>query len=343
MPYRIYSRAGSPALWLDIKIKGRRRIRRSSGTADRKIAEALAARIEAREWTRLIHGDPAALSFAEATMIYVDDGKPEDFTAKLVAHFRNELVAAIKPGTIRAAARVIYPDASPATWNRQVITPTRAIINHAAGKGLAAWIKVSRFPELRPVRHAPDAEWLPAFTASAPPRIAALAMFMRVTAARVGQAIAIDWSRVDLQAGTAVIPAAKGYPERLARLPAAMVAMLANLDGNRQGRVFGFKQRWQVYRPWKAACTAAGIAYVPTHSAGRRAFATLMQRAGVDPKTAAELGGWRSLRLMLEIYTDADTSPGLIERVFGTNEAQSAPAKAPAKATNPRKIKRLPR
>jgi integrase len=170
----------------------------------------------------------------------------------------------------------------------------------------------------------------------ATPRIAALALFMRVTAARTTQAISVEWEKVDLRAATAIIPISKKHPERIARLTPELVAALANLipEGKEpKGRVFGYERRWSVYEPWKAACEAAGIPYVPPHSAGRRAFATSMARAKVDPKTAAGLGGWKSIRLMLEIYTDADESPDIINSVFsqklgmnGSYKAEESPA-----------------
>lgn len=247
--------------------------------------------------------------------MYADDGKSRQYTAALVQHFRDRKVADIGPGDIRAAASVIYPDAKPATWNRQVIVPARAIINHAASKNLAAYIRVKNFKELRPFRRAPSADWLPAFMAHADNRTAALALFMRITAARIGQAISLEWDAVDLQRAMALIPAAKGYPEQEAALTPEMVALLANLKKGE--RVFGYEHRWSVYKPWKAACEAARIPYVSPHSAGRRAFATAMRAAGVDPKTAAKRGRWASIRLMLDVYTDADENPDLINEVFG--------------------------
>ena len=324
MPHHLLKRPGSGNWWLDIKVKGRQRIRRSSGTPERKTAEAIAERIEAAEWGRLIHGDSASLTFAEAVLMYVDDGKSGLFTAPLVKHFRNARVMDIGPEDIRGAGRILYPDAKPATWNRQVVVPARAIINHAAGKRLAAYIKVKNFPEMRPVRKAPSGDWLPALLASAatPKRIAALALLMRVTAARIGQALRMEWSAVDLSRGVVVVPHAKGYPERQARLTAEAVALLANLDGERQGRVFGWEGRSAVYKPWKAACKAAGIAYVTPHPAGRYGFATAMRAKGIDPKTAASRGGWKSVRLMLDIYAGEDENPDLIEDVFGTFESQ---------------------
>ncbi|MDZ5697814.1 hypothetical protein [Chelativorans sp. M5D2P16] len=48
---------------------------------------------------------------------------------------------------MREAARILYPGASPATWNRQVVTPVRAIINFAAEEGLCDHFRMKRFPE----------------------------------------------------------------------------------------------------------------------------------------------------------------------------------------------------
>jgi integrase len=317
MPHNVYRRPGSDNWWIDIQVKGRKRLRRSAGTTDEGRAKALAERLEAQEWNRLLHGDTATLTFAEAVIIYVDDGKPEAFLAPLVKHFKDRLVASIGPEDIKAAAKVLYPDAKPATWNRQVVVPARAVINHAAGKRLASYIRVKTFKELRPVRKAPAADWLPAFMAHANPRIAALALFMRVTAARIGQAIEMRWGAVDLQSGQAIIPAAKGFPERLARLTPELVALLANLEKGK-GPVFGYQHHWSIYKPWRKACEDAGIPVVMPHTAGRRAFATAMRAAGVDPKTAAARGGWASIRLMLDVYAGEDEDPGLIDRVFGT-------------------------
>ncbi len=42
---------------------------------------------------------------------------------------------------IEKTARALYPNASPATLNRQAFTPIAAVLNHAAKRGLAriAW------------------------------------------------------------------------------------------------------------------------------------------------------------------------------------------------------------
>lgn len=325
MPYHLYKQEGSTNWHISVNIKGRGRIRRSAGTPEKAKAEALAASIEKQEWNRLINGDPATTTFAEAVMDYVADGKSEMFLAKLVGHFKNKKLGEIKAGHIIGACRVLYPRAKPATWNRQVITPARAVINHAAGKDIVPHMVVENFPVQTTPRRDPGKAWMASFISAAPLRLAALMLFMRTTGAPVGQALALEWRDFDLAAGKVLIPArlkGKGYPAREAELTPQMVSMLANLDGFKAGRVFGYRQRGSgLYKAIRKACSDAGITYATTHPVGRRGFFTTMHRANIDVKTASKRGGLASARLALDVYTDEDQQQGLITSVFGRFES----------------------
>src|SRR5687767_9883577 len=125
---RIYRRAHSPYWYINVAIAGRRRIRRSTKTSERKEAAKIAAKVIAAEWKRFTHGDDAALTFSDAVMNYVIEGKDATYLPPLVSYFQDMPVRGISAGAIRSAARVLYPKCSAATWNRQVITPARAVI-----------------------------------------------------------------------------------------------------------------------------------------------------------------------------------------------------------------------
>ncbi|WP_253075661.1 tyrosine-type recombinase/integrase [Bradyrhizobium sp. 2] len=58
---------------------------------------------------------------------------------------------------------------------------------------------------------------------------------------------------------------------------------------------------------------------------GRHGFATTTLRKGIDPKTAAKLGGWKSIRLFMETYAHAIDDITLNEAVFDTPTTQPAP------------------
>jgi integrase len=319
----LYKRFGSPYWYFDIAVAGRKRIRRSTRTSDRKEAAKVAARIMAAEWHRYTVGDKSALTFAEAVMLYIQAGRDETYLEPLARHFKDTPVKDISAGAIRSAARVLYPKCSAATWNRQVITPARAVINHAAENDLANYIRIKGFAESPPVKEAADRAWLDSFTAHADARYGALARFMVCTSARIGQSIELEWSNVDLTRAEVIIPASKKHPERKAHLTAEAVAALANLK-TRRGRVFGYRHRWSVYKRWRRICSSAGITYLPPHQSGRHTFATeMIVRNRIDPKTVATLGGWKSVKLLLDRYVHPENAKGIIEAVFGTNRAQS--------------------
>lgn len=336
MSNHVYRRTGSPHWHFSVTVPGRGRIRKSSGTDVKKDAEKLAAKIEAQEWKRHTDGDENTFTFAEAVIVYVADGKPNDYLGPLNAHFKARTVKSIRPGDIQAAARILYPGLSPATQNRQAIVPARAVINHAADRGLCPHIRVKLFRETPPARRAVDDPWLRRFRAHAPLKYAALVSLMATTGARIGQAIEIHWDEVNLQQGEVMIPPAKGYPERIGYLTPELVADLANLRAAKplrkrqkgHGLVFGLTSRSSVYRPWRAICEAAGIDYLPTHQSGRHTFfTTMIVRNGIDPKTAAELGGSASPSLLLKTYVHPENPREVIHKVFGTKRPQGRSAR----------------
>lgn len=319
---KVYRRKGSPFWWYTIsRVPGRARLRKSAGTADHAKATALAKAVEKAEWKRRTHGEAATLSFSRAALIYVENGGDDTYLDRLMAQFRDTPVEDILPAHIQAAARRIYPGRTAATWNRQAIVPARAVINCCADLGLCHPIKVKRFAETKPKRKAVDMAWHSRFQEHAPPALGAMMMFMLVTGARIGQAIAITPERLDLPKGEVVIPAAKKHPERTAYLPPVMVAMLANLTlrPGKCDRVFGFTRKEQVYPELRAVCWAAGIEYLGTHQPGRHTMATeMMVRRGVDVATTAKLGGWRSHRLLTETYVHSERERDVVNEVFGT-------------------------
>lgn len=311
--------------WYDITVASTRE-RRSTRTADRALAEDIKAR---REWElrrASVHGPETVLTFGRAVDLYTKQARDTRFLLPLYDRWRDALIKDITAGTIRQAAVDLYPDASAATRNRQAITPAQAVINFAADLDLCRHIRVKRFTEAKAQRRAVDHAWLAAFMAAASPRLAALALFMFTTGARIGESCTLTWSAVDLSAGKAGFPETKNGEAHDVYLTPAMVAALANLErtpGKGGGKVFGFATRHSVYRPWKAACAAAKIAYVAPHQAGRHSFATeMIVRAGVDVATTAKLGNWKSHRLLSETYVHPEGEQDTINAVFGTFTSQ---------------------
>lgn len=314
MPLRVYDRNG--IWWYRGTVAGRR-VHESTRTADRKTAERIANRAEAREFRRDLDGPAAVLTFGAAMVLYLDAGKPDRFMGKVLDHWKDTLVKDISAGAIRLAAIKVYPHAGPATRNRQFITPTIAVINHAATMDLCPpMVKVGRFAVGKKKRDEADWKWVEAFASEAPPKLGALAMFGLLTGARISAITDLQWSAVDFDRREVVLWRTKNGHDHVSHLPPGLVVALANLDTDRSGKVFGYASRHSIKSAWAAAIRRAGIRPLTPHAL-RHGFATGLLRAGVDPVTVAWLGGWESPQLVMNIYGHAMKDRTVTNRLAG--------------------------
>ena len=302
--------------WYSFTVDGYR-FRRSAKTTDRRLAEDIASKDEWRQRHAAVHGAESVLTFGEAVALYHGHGRDDRFLLALLDKWEKVKVKDLTPEAIRRAAPEIYPGRAPATWNRQVITPARAVINYAAECGFCHHIRVRRFPEAKKERTPGDRVWLEKFmNACHKPNLAALARFMFETGARIGEATKLRWENVNLQEGKASFGMTKNGEPHTVWLSPAMVADLANLET--EFKVFGFSTRHSVYRAWNKAVNEAKIEKLSPHEAGRHGFGTeMIVRHGVDIPTVAKMGNWKSHRLLSETYAHPERERETIMKVFG--------------------------
>lgn len=299
MPLKLYRRGKT---WHYRGTVAGRRLRGSTKSQSKEIAERVASGEEQRHWRGHLDGPASVLSFAQAAMLYRQAGRSDRFLRTIEDHWKDTPVRLITAGAIRASAIQLYPTAGPATRNRQVIVPTQAIINHAAEHELCPHIRVKRFPVLKVEKTPATWPWVQAFMAHATkPNLAGLACFMFLTGARVSEALAVTWADVDLTSRRALIRQTKIGVERRAHMPPELVAALANIPGDRKGRVFSFKSAGNCKTQWAGAIRRAGIKPLSYHAC-RHGFATGLLDQGVNPKTVAQRGGWKDTRHVFETY-----------------------------------------
>ena len=309
-----------------------RRLRGSCQTTNKDIAARQIAEIETKHWKHRFDGPQAILTFSQAALMYRAAGKPTRFLARIEDYWRDALVKDINQGAIRKMAIDLYPKAVGATRNRQAIVPCQAIINHAADSELCPHIKIKRFKSEKKMKEPFTLEWVKAFRQHASPQLGALALFMFVTGARVSEALRVQWDDLDFKTKTVIIHKTKISEGRVAHLPDPLITALANIP-KLQGRpVFLYRNRNDCYRAWDTAVKRAGIKRMTFHS-GRHGFATTALRSGIDPKTGAWLGGWKSIRHFMETYAHAIHDIPLTERLLDTPLTQDEKqiAKSPAK------------
>ena len=170
-----------------------------------------------------------------------------------------------------------------------------------------------------------------------------LLLFLVGTGARVGEALALPWSDVDLAAGVATFRntpdrRTKSGRDRTVHLPPAAIVALANLP-HRDGAVFRTQkgQRYegesgQFKTAWAGAMRRAGLldeAGEPLCSphALRHTWATWYMAAKPNPLALMHAGGWSALSLV-ERYAHLagiDTVPQ-IARVWGVASPDEFPA-----------------
>ncbi len=285
-----------------------RRIEKSTGTTDRNRAEAMRIKLEGELLDRYTFGDGYVATFAEAVNRYLDDGKDSRFLCPLLDRFGDWPLVKIKTTHVKDAAQEIYPNASAATRNRQVLTPMSAIINYAADHELCNHIRLRRYKESKVERCAVSREWLDAVMLQCPENLATMLMFMTLTGSRVGDACALRWKDVNLVNGFVTLPWPKsGTPERVA-LSAPLIAAMANLSIPRRDPVFGYAHRWSVYGTLRRACKRANVDYHTPHEIGRHTFATWLLEQGHSLKFVMEAGRWASTRLVGEVYGHIERS-----------------------------------
>jgi integrase len=268
----------------------------SAGTADRKVADKERQRIE-REIESGRFAAAAGPDFMSAAISYLEAGGEARFVAPLSAHFGALPLGELDQAAIDRAAVALYPNATPATRNRQVYTVVSAILKHAGVEKALRRPKGAR-GRRRPHFLAPDqANALIAAAEGGQPRFGALLTFLFGTGCRLSEALRLRWDDVDLSRSTAIIRETKNGRPRVAHLPPVVVAALANVQGNLAGSVFRMTKCGRIYAWLDEAATAAGVVIpdgVAFHICRHFYGAAMRRYAGLDTSGLVATGAWDS-------------------------------------------------
>jgi integrase len=266
---------------------------RSTGTADRRTAQGLLNtwREEARRLAVNGH-KPDVPTFASAVASYLKADHSPRFLDPLLEHFKEKPLDEIDQKAIDDAAVALYPNATAATRNRQVYSPVSAILRHAGvvivirrpkgaqGKPRTAWLDQREAFALMSASDAQGATF------------GALVKLLFYTGARLGEALALEWSDVDLDRFQVVLHQTKTNDARTAIVPQIVTKSLEALP--RDNRVFyPFTRGSHLYSLLTDAAEAAGVE-IPKRLGfhiARHTWANWMRRyAGLDTAALVETG-----------------------------------------------------
>jgi len=283
----IYRRPDSPNWWASYIDANGKRVRRSTGTTDRKEAEALLAkwRLEAhkeRQW-----GEQPNRTFSELMVGYLRHSEMDkrpwgyrrdlDATRHLRAHFGGMELHELSPALVRAYFDRRRAEVSSSTVNRELCVLSAAINyarrewewdipNPVSGRklrepeGRVRWIMRE---EANRLLEAADRE----------PQAGHLPDFIRLalnTGCRKGELLRLEWVRVDLQAGLIRLEADHTKTQRRRGVPMNADAQEAMLSRAR------YRARYCPASPW-VFCHEDGSRIGDV----KRSFAKARERANI--------------------------------------------------------------
>lgn len=321
MAFNIVKRHNGNFWYLRGTINGKR-YDESTGTSNRKIADAYRVKREQEIHLEAIHGKAVFATFAQAASHYVEQGGDSRFLEPVLRHFGHMPLATIGQEQIDHAARKLYPAVQGSTRNRQVYSPVSAVLHHAARLG---WCP-------RPIIRRPKApvgrvRWLTKQQAAellgaAEPHIKPLIAFLLLTGARVGEALWLDWSNIDLHRAHVQFLDTKNGTSRGVPLHWSLAWELARLQ-HRTGEVFRRPDGLPYSRPninnpldssagtriktaFQGAVRRAGLTDFHPHDC-RHTWATWHYRANRDLGALMRLGGWKTMSMVMRYaHTNVD-------------------------------------
>lgn len=281
----------------------------TTGTDDRKAAEAIRIKREASILTRSIFGRRATVSFAEAAASYLEQGGEARFLGRenpetgkwsgLIGHFMTTPLCDIDQEAADAAAAKLYPGTAAATRKRQCYIPLIAVLNHAADR---KWLNPPRITAPK-VKEQPT-EWAtPEYVAKllphCAPRLRRFVVLIVYTGARLAEALRVDWDKdIDLAGRHLTLRRTKNGKMRTCHIPDPLLIELSDVPEDiRHGPLFEWKDKTSLRRPLMNACKRANLPYLTIHQLGRHTYATWLRRyAKRDLKGLQHDGGWDSIQ-----------------------------------------------
>jgi len=314
----VYLRPDSRFWWIDVVLPNGRRVRESSGTADRGEAEALVANLKAEAFKEAHFGVKPKRSWQEAVVRFLEVKKSLRSARDVKRICRilhpllgDKLLQQINGDAVWSITETLSRRGiAPATVNRYLAT-IRGILRMARDE----WQWIDSFPKVKllPGEVARD-RWLTReeadrLIAACSPHVAAIVRFALATGCRASEITGLEWCRVDLERRTAWLNQTKNGTPRGVPLNVDAVAVLEAEVGKHP--VFCFTYRgepiaWELTNSaWHHAIRKAGITDFRFHDL-RHTWASWHRQAGTSCDELKDLGGWKS-RVMVDRYAKFGT------------------------------------
>jgi len=301
--------------WIPIRqpngVIARRRIERSSYSSRRADAQILCDEL-AKAYEQRALAVVRPLTFARAVTNYLGSGGEARFlTPALLKLIGVMQCSEIDDTTMVDLAKALYPDATPATLNRQLYTPIIAVLKQASKSKACA-----RPDFTRPRGHddvadmpVPRKLWFRKVLPELTPHMAAMIMFLTLHGRRPKEAMDCTPADYDPEAKRISIRTKSGDLMQVEL--AEPVWQAIEMYPWRRGPglfVYTYEARRAAMRALERACERAGVEHFGMHTVGRHTFATRLLDQGYSVKHTSRAGGWANEKMVLRRYGHLERS-----------------------------------
>ncbi len=303
--------------WIDLRTPSGERVRRSSGTANKRAAQEYHDRLKAELWRVAKMGDNPEYTFEQTAVrfLQISEGQ-KDYKTKVrhIRYWRDQFsgraISSLTTEEITDAlpTHAIYKNKgrvklTPATRNRYLAT-IRRLLSLCAEWG---WIKTT--PKLRAAKEPTvRVRWITRedatrlINAISREWLKDAALFALATGMRAGEILSLEWTAVDLSRKIAWVTAgrAKSQKARAVPLNDEAVAIIRRRMGTHFTRVFtrnGSPQTQIDPKMFGRACKKASLEDFHFHDL-RHTWASWHVQAGTPLFVLKELGGWETLEMV---------------------------------------------
>ncbi len=323
--------------WVSFTTPGGRRIRRSAGTEDKKLAQEFHDRLKVESWRVYQLGDKPKRTWQEAVVRWLTEKTHKADHAKDVGKLRwldqflqgcyldeidRELIDRIAQAKLKTSSR--------ATANRYLAL-VRAILRMARDDW--EWVgrvpRVRLFPESkRRVRWLREAE-ARRLIAVLPSHLADMAVFTLATGLRQHNVSYLRWDQLDQTRQMAWIHADESKSRKAIAVPlnGDALAVLARRRDEHPQYVFTYQGKpvdRTSTKAWHRALARAGITDFRWHDL-RHTWASWHVQKGTSLQELMELGGWASYEMVLRYaHLAGEHLRDVAQRIDGTNLTQCA-------------------
>ena len=297
----LYRQKGSPNWYFSHTDQNGKRVRPSTGTADKKAAQEYADVYAARSW-RSERLNETYISFAAACLKWVKEKPRGRSDIANVQFLRTGIGDDTDIRHIGAdACDRILGDKSPATRRRYINTLSAIcrlnghdpkIKRPSAGQGRIRWLTKAEWKRLRTKISCSSPHLLP------------IAEFAISTGLRASNILLLEWSQCDLRNCLVWIHADQSKSKKAISVPLSKDALkvLKKQRGQHDKWVFPYLGGDPITRVsnhgWKSACKAAGLHDITFHTL-RHTFASYHIQSGTPLEVLQQLGGWSDLKMVM--------------------------------------------